>query len=310
MTHTARQPHDTINAIVMARVSTAEQARDDRVSLPDQLAKGRAEVTRRDWVLHDTATDVFTGTTSDRPELTKIMAAARAGDIQAIVFTKVDRLARDLRDLLNIEAELARHGVAIVATDQPIDTSTPYGRMAFQQLGSFAEFERTMILERMVNGQRSKARKGGWPGGSPPFGFRIVGVRETAKLEHDPDEVEVINTAVALLLENGKTLSECADTLNAHGYRPRKAARWDGVRVRWVLSNPALVGELAFAKDKQEKPWRSRGGHHASGKFGGPIEMAATPILDRQRSTGSNGSWLRPRSRHGGRRGRTCSASG
>jgi DNA invertase Pin-like site-specific DNA recombinase len=77
------------------------------------------------------------------------------------VFTKADRLARDLRDLLNIEAQLARHGVAIVATDQPIDTSTPAGRLLFQQLGSFAEFERSMIRDRTVNGQRREAAKAG-----------------------------------------------------------------------------------------------------------------------------------------------------
>ncbi len=278
---TTRQGGGTVHAMVMARVSTAEQARDDKTSLEDQIAKGTAEVAKRSWVLHDTATDVFTGASSDRPELAKIMAVARASAIQAVVFTKVDRLARNLRDLLNIEAELARLGVAIVATDQPIDTSTPVGRMTFQQLGAFAEFERTIIRDRTVVGQRAKASKGGWPGGTPPYGFRVVGKKETAKLEHDPGEVEVIERAVALLVNERKTLAECADQLNAYGFCPRKAPRWDVTRLRWVLSNPALAGTVVFAKPvRPAKPDRSRGGRRASGKYGGPIEVAAPAILD------------------------------
>jgi DNA invertase Pin-like site-specific DNA recombinase len=197
--HNARQPVGAIRAAVMARVSTAEQARGDKTSLEDQIAKGRAEVAKRGWALHDTFTDVFTGASSDRPELAQIIAAACEGTIQAVVFTKVDRLARDLRDLLNIEAQLARHGVAIVATDQPIDTSTPAGRLLFQQLGSFAEFERSMIRDRTVNGQRREAAKGRWPGGTPPYGFRLA----AGKLEHDPDEAKVVNKAAAMLVAAG-----------------------------------------------------------------------------------------------------------
>src|SRR6266511_2963455 len=282
---TTRQGGGTVHAMVMARVSTAEQARDDKTSLEDQIAKGTAEVAKRSWVLHDTATDVFTGASSDRPELAKIMAVARASAIQAVVFTKVDRLARNLRDLLNIEAELARLGVAIVATDQPIDTSTPVGRMTFQQLGAFAEFERTIIRDRTVVGQRAKASKGGWPGGTPPYGFRVVGKKETAKLEHDPGEVEVIERAVALLVNERKTLAECADQLNAYGFCPRKAPRWDVTRLRWVLSNPALAGTVVFAKPvRPAKPDRSRGGRRPRHPRPGHIRRGpAGPCRDQHR---------------------------
>jgi DNA invertase Pin-like site-specific DNA recombinase len=274
----AHQAVGAIHAAVMARVSTAEQARGDKTSLEDQIAKGKAEVAKRGWMVHDTYTDVFTGASSDRPELAQIIAAACEGTIQAVVFTKVDRLARDLRDLLNIEAQLARHGVAIVATDQPIDTSTPAGRLLFQQLGSFAEFERSMIRDRTVNGQRREAAKGRWPGGTPPYGFRLA----DGNLEHDLDEAKVVNLAAALLLEDGLTLTECADKLNADGWRPRKAPRWDVTVLRWMLSNQALAGTVVWAKPARTvQPDRPRRGHRTTGKYGGPIEIPVPAILER-----------------------------
>ncbi len=283
---TTRQAAAAIRAAVMARVSTAEQARD-KTSLPDQIERGKAEVARRGWILHGIYTDVFTGASSDRPDLARILAAAYDGAIQAVVFTKVDRLARDLRDLLNIEAQLAHHGVAIVAIDQPIDTSTPTGRLLFQQLGSFAEFERSMILDRTVNGQRRKAAKGGWPGGTPPYGFRLVGKKEDARLEHDPAEAAVARQATAWLLDEGLTLTECVDRLNAHGTRPRKAPRWNVTILRWMLSSEALAGTMVWAKPARgappDGPKRSHrtSSHCTTGKYGDPIEISVPAILAR-----------------------------
>jgi DNA invertase Pin-like site-specific DNA recombinase len=305
-----------ISAAVMARVSTAEQAAEDKESLPDQIEKGKQLIAERGWNLYrppnadespypDAFTDVYSGTSSDRPELAKIIAAASQGAIQMVVFTRVDRMARDLRDLLNIEAHLASLGAGIVATDQPIDTSTPAGRLMFQQLGSFAEFERTMFLERTTNIRRRKAAKGEWPGGTPPYGFRLV----NGKVEHDPDEVKVIHRAVAHLLDEGLTLRECAEKLNAEGFRPRKALRWDSVRVRLTLSNKALAGTLAWAKPKgtPEPNGAVRRSRRTTGKYGGPIEIAVPAILDEETFDRVQAVLAEAPMRRGGRRVPTAS---
>lgn len=70
--HIARQAVGAIRAAVMARVSTAEQARGDKTSLEDQIAKGRAEVAKRGWVLHDTFTDVFRRSSPPTSRLTPL----------------------------------------------------------------------------------------------------------------------------------------------------------------------------------------------------------------------------------------------
>lgn len=85
-----------------------------------------------------------------RPELSRLLYSLRKGDV--LVVWKLDRLARSLSDLLAILARLDRLGASIRSLTEPIDTSTPIGRMLTQLLGSVAEFERSMIRERCSAG--------------------------------------------------------------------------------------------------------------------------------------------------------------
>ncbi len=282
-------------AAILARVSTAEQGRDEKVSIPDQVAACRAEIARRQWVEHRNPAskygvfdDVCSGATLDRPELGKILAEASQGRIQVVVATRVDRVARDLLDLLILERDLRAHGIALVLTDFPVDTSTDLGRFSLQQMGAAAELEKNLILRRTVGGKRGSVAKGGWAGGEPPYGFRVVhtliGRQVDKRLQHDPAEVEAIRHMVEQLLD-GRTPAEIAEWLDAHGYAPRKAPRWTSHRVRQTLRHRTLIGELVYAKGPGgcNEPKQRDGGkrrHHASGKHGEPIVMELPAVLD------------------------------
>lgn len=92
-----------------------------------------------------------------RPELLALLARLRPGDVLAVY--KLDRLSRSLRDLLRLLESLEHAGVTFRSLTESIDTSTPAGRMFFQMLGAFAEFERAMIRERCAAGfEAAKAR--------------------------------------------------------------------------------------------------------------------------------------------------------
>lgn len=93
-----------------------------------------------------------------RPELERLLEQLRAGDLVTVY--KIDRLARSLSDLLHILARIEAHGAAFRSLTEPIDTSTPTGRMLMQLLGAFAEFERGMIRERSIAGQRAAMDRG------------------------------------------------------------------------------------------------------------------------------------------------------
>jgi DNA invertase Pin-like site-specific DNA recombinase len=108
----------------------------------------------------------ISGKTTERPDFKLMMAKVEKKQIQLIIFTKLDRLARSLQDLLNIHSELEKNGVKITAIEQQIDTSNYQGKLNFQIMGAFAEFERNITRERMELG-RKKAELVGTKSGKP-----------------------------------------------------------------------------------------------------------------------------------------------
>ena len=100
----------------------------------------------------------ISGARSDRPELAKVLKRLDTGDV--LVVTRLDRLARSTRDLLNILADIAERGAGFKSLhDSWADTTTPHGRLMLTVLGGLAEFERELILARTGDGRvRAEAR--------------------------------------------------------------------------------------------------------------------------------------------------------
>ena len=133
-----------------ARVSTQDQ--NTQLQL-DALAGAGCE-----QVFHETAT----GTFRERPELVACLRTLRKGD--AIVVWRLDRLARSLKDLVEIIHDLNRRGVGFRSLTESIDTTTSGGRLVFHIFGALAEFEHSLIRERTIaglNAARARGRKGG-----------------------------------------------------------------------------------------------------------------------------------------------------
>lgn len=93
-----------------------------------------------------------------RPMLDAMVDQLRAGDV--VIVYKLDRLARSLRDLLSILDKIEHAGAFIASTSEPIDTGTPAGRMMMQMVGAFAEFERSIIVERTRAGLQAARERG------------------------------------------------------------------------------------------------------------------------------------------------------
>jgi DNA invertase Pin-like site-specific DNA recombinase len=100
-----------------------------------------------------------------RPRLEEALAYVRPGD--TLVVTKLDRLGRGVRDLIDLVQRIEKLGVDLVVLQQSIDTSTPAGRAFFHMVAAFAEFERDMIRERTMDGLEA-ARARGRTGGRKP----------------------------------------------------------------------------------------------------------------------------------------------
>lgn len=106
--------------------------------------------------------DKASGKLASRPELDKALLTAREGD--QFVITKLDRLGRSTKNLLELSEQLRGNGIGLVVLDQGIDTSTPAGRLFFTIIGAIAEFEHSMMVERTHDGlaaARARGRVGG-----------------------------------------------------------------------------------------------------------------------------------------------------
>ncbi|MBK6616471.1 recombinase family protein [Ottowia sp.] len=177
-----------------ARVSTQDQ--NPQLQL-DALNGAACE-----QVFHETAT----GTFRDRPELTACLRTLRKGD--SLVVWKLDRLARSLKDLVEIVHDLNQRGVGFRSLTESIDTTSSGGRLVFHIFGALAEFEHSLIKERTIAGlaaARARGRKGGRKPALSP-----TDVRKAAAMLSDPNITKA---------EVARHFSVSRVTLNAALYR-------------------------------------------------------------------------------------------
>ena len=135
-----------------------------RVSTSDQNPDSQRDALKRAGV-DQIFLDTFTGTKANRPELNRMKDQLRSGD--TIVITRLDRLGRSTKDLLNLVSELQDQQVNLEVLEQSINTSTPEGKLFFTLVASFAEFEREIMRARTIDGLAS-ARARGRVGGRKP----------------------------------------------------------------------------------------------------------------------------------------------
>lgn len=144
-------------AVAYCRVSTTDQSTS--IQKDDLKAYAKA----RGWELLKVYEDKLTGTNSNRPDLKKLMADARQRKFDIIVCWKLDRFFRSLRDIVNTLHELEQLGIQFVSFKDNIDLTTSSGRLMVHLIAAFAEFEASLIKERVTAGVRRKISKtGSW----------------------------------------------------------------------------------------------------------------------------------------------------
>ena len=134
--------------------------------LEKRIARLKEDNPNESYTILDFEDKAVSGKTAERIELKRMMSMIERKQINLVIFTKLDRLARSLQDLLNITSKFNEKDVKFIVAEQNIDTSNANGRLLFQILGSFAEFEREIIRERMESG-RKKAELTGTKSGKP-----------------------------------------------------------------------------------------------------------------------------------------------
>lgn len=227
-------------------MSTAEQV--DGTSLATQRERCRRYLESQGWrPAGEYLDEGISGAAASRPALDRLMDDVRAGAVNAVVVSKLDRFGRSMRHLASLLGELDDRGVRFVSVAESFDSSTPSGRLQRNILGSFAEFEREQIRDRSRGGTLAVAQEGNWPGGPPPFGWRLVREARRTKLALEPEEAETLRLAVEMVAVEGLSVSEAAARLNALGRPTRKGMRWNRTSLRWMFTSSPIGGSWTYA---------------------------------------------------------------
>lgn len=141
-------------AALYARVSTTDQQTEN------QLIELRRYAEARGWIATEYVDLGTSGSKDRRPDLDRLMADVAARRIDSVVVWRLDRFGRNLRHLVVTIEELTAAGIAFVSLGESIDTTSPTGRLMLGILGSFAEFERERIRERIGAGLARARRQG------------------------------------------------------------------------------------------------------------------------------------------------------
>jgi site-specific DNA recombinase len=174
--HTKKTPMTPLSDLVRIGIYLRRSTDDEHqpYSIEAQETRLAAYIdSQPGWQLVARFCDDASGATAQRNDLQRALAAARTGLIDVLLVLRVDRFSRNLRDLVVLLDELDHAGVAFRSATEPFDTSTPMGRMLVQMLGMFAQFERDVIIDRVIAGMERKATKGKWKGGKRPFGYQV-----------------------------------------------------------------------------------------------------------------------------------------
>lgn len=133
--------------------------------------------------------EAVSGAKEDRPELDKLLfGELKNPPIEAVVIDCVDRLARNIELYYAYKATLSKKGIKLVSIKEGFEQFGEFGRVLEAMIAAMAELERANIARRMSGGRKIKKQKGGYAGGKPPFGYRVM----NGNLVPDPDKAEIV----------------------------------------------------------------------------------------------------------------------
>jgi site-specific DNA recombinase len=255
-----------VRCAIYTRVSTDQGLDQDFNSLDAQYDASQAYIRSQahaGWtMLRSTYDDGgFSGGTTDRPALQRLLDDVRADKIDIIVVYKVDRLTRSLADFAKLVELFDNHDVSFVSVTQQFNTTTSMGRLTLNVLLSFAQFEREVTSERIRDKVAASKRKGLWVGGMTPLGYDT----KDRKITVNEVEAERVRTIFRNYLKSGSLNPLMAD-LRKRGITSKLRTLKTGKSVGgipftrgplgYLLRNRFYVGEVAFKGEvlKGEQP--------------------------------------------------------
>ncbi len=193
----------------------------------------------------------YSGGSTDRPNLQRLLDDIRARKIDVIVVYKVDRLTRSLADFAKLVELFDAHGVSFVSVTQQFNTTTSMGRLTLNVLLSFAQFEREVTSERIRDKIAASKRKGLWVGGNLPLGYKMM----DGKIAIVEEEAELVRSIFRRYLELG-SVNELLRDLRERNIRTKTRLLSTGATrggipfgrgaLYYLLANRFYIGEVKY----------------------------------------------------------------
>ncbi|WP_217563038.1 recombinase family protein [Paenibacillus sp. GbtcB18] len=229
------------------RVSTEEQAEKGN-SIQEQIERQEGYCIARGWnkpiFFID---DGYSAKDTNRPKLKSILNSVEQRQFDIILTTKLDRLSRNLLDLLQLVKIFDNYECSFVSASESFDTSTAAGRMVLQLLGVFAEFERERNSERVKDNMDSIAKNTDRALTRPCFGYDII----DGKYIPNEKEADILDFMFELG-ELGHGHRMIAKLSNDRGYTTKSGHPWDQTNVKRAMRNPTISGTRIYNMRKSK----------------------------------------------------------
>jgi len=251
---------------LVLRVSTDRQAQNDEGSLKNQLQRLRQHIEYKSVTCGEQWAEAglyelkgVSGKNSMRSrEFERLFSDIRAGRVNTVLCTALDRICRSVKDFLWFFEFLNEYKAEFVCLKQNYDTTSAQGRLFVTMMMALAEFEREQTSERTSEATLARAERGLWNGG------RLLGYdadpNKKGSLVPNPEEAAMVNRAFDTYLECG-SIARTTEALNQRGYRTKSYLSRRGVyrpgdkfhisAVNYLLKNPAYVGKKEINKGRR-----------------------------------------------------------
>lgn len=191
----------------------------------------------------------FSGGNLNRPDLKKMMEAARQRRFKAIIVYRLDRISRNISDFSSLIEELSRLDIAFISIREQFDTGTPMGRAMMYIASVFSQLERETIAERIRDNMHELAKTGRWLGGTTPTGYASESVqkvtidgkaKKACKLKLIPEEAEIVRLIYSLYIEHD-SLTFVEAELIKRGLKTKNNKLFTRFSIKSILQNPVYM---------------------------------------------------------------------